>query len=144
VKVLVVDDNEDLRRLMSSALTYAGHQIEECPGGDEAVRYLRATTELPAAIVLDVQMPVVDGWRTLATIREDDRTSAIPVVMCTVKSRMEDVIRGWEMGCDGYLVKPFDLDGFVREVEAVAGRDQQERELVREQRLSEIAAQLTN
>lgn len=143
MRVLVVDDNDDLRRLMSNALEFSGHEVEERPGGDEARAYLDSVDPLPHAVVLDVQMPVVDGWDTLTAIRANPRTAHIAVVMCTVKSRAEDVARGWESGCDGYLVKPFDLDGFVREVEAAASRNLEERESHRKQMLAHVEKQLT-
>ncbi len=143
MNVLVVDDNQDLRRLMESALTFAGHTVSQCPGGEDALRSLAHTEPLPDAVVLDVQMPVLDGWATLAQIRAEARTAGLAVVLCTVKSRSADVARGWEAGSDGYLVKPFDLDRFVRVVEEAAARDAPERIEHRNRMLADVRAQLT-
>jgi DNA-binding response OmpR family regulator len=142
MRVLVVDDNEDLRRLITNALEFAGHEPIEAAGGDEARSTLEDADALPDAIVLDVQMPVVDGWDTLSAIRSEPRTQAIPVVMCTVKSRLEDIVRGFRAGCDGYLIKPFDIESLVREVETAAGRDAEARASYRRRMIEELRSEV--
>lgn len=121
--VLVVDDNEDIRLLMRIVLSAAGLDVIEAPGGSEAVDLLATSSELPDAVVLDIQMPDWDGWWTLEEIRAQAATAELPVVMCTVKARDVDRERAFRMGCSAYLVKPFDPRELVRVVElAIGGR----------------------
>ena len=119
---LVVDDNEDVRLLLATVLGSGGYDVVEAASGDEALAMTR-TASVPDVIVLDVQMPVLDGWDTLAGIRASSRFGDVPVVLCTVKSSAPDRMRGWKLGCDGYLVKPFDIEELLHEVEnAIAQR----------------------
>ena len=117
-RVLVCDDAPDLRLLMALTLEGAGHEVVQAEGG-AAVSPLLAERDDIDAIVLDVQMPLVDGWDVLQAVRADPVHHTVPVVMCTVKFSHEDLIRAWELGCDGYVNKPFDLDTLVRAVEEV-------------------------
>ena len=124
--VLVVDDNADVRLLMATVLGTGGYRVMEAGSGDEALA-MTVQADVPDAIVLDVQMPLLDGWDTLAGIRESPRFGDVPVVLCTVKSSAADRMRGWKLGCDGYLVKPFDIDDLLQEVEsAIAKRAAQQ------------------
>ena len=120
--VLVVDDAADIRLLMREVLRRAGFTVTEAEAGDDALRML-ATGDLPTVIVLDVQMPVVDGWSTLAALKQDPRTADVPVVLCTVRSHPADQLRAWELGCDGFLGKPFELDVLAGKVVALAQAD---------------------
>jgi DNA-binding response OmpR family regulator len=87
-------------------------------------------------------MPEMDGWQTLEAIRDDPATSDLPVVLWTVKGKPEDVVRGWEFGCDGYLTKPFDARQLEDEVRRVTSQTQDERADVREARLADARAEL--
>lgn len=117
-RVLVCDDAPDLRLLMALTLEGAGHEVVQAEGGAAVSPMLAERTDIDA-IVLDVQMPLVDGWDVLQAVRADPLHHTVPVVMCTVKFSHEDLIRAWELGCDGYVNKPFDLDALVRAVEEV-------------------------
>ena len=121
MRVLIVDDTDDVRSLLRVALNVAGFETMEAKEGPAALHIL-ATEPTPDVVLLDVQMPVMDGWQTLAKIRDAAATASLPVIMCTVKSRQEDRVRGWELGCDGYLSKPFDIGELVRLVRDVAER----------------------
>jgi CheY-like chemotaxis protein len=83
-------------------------------------------------------MPGMDGWETLEAIRENPRTADIPVIMCTVKGSAIDILRALQLGCDGYVGKPFDIDQLVDEVRCVAARPPSEREAYRSRRLAEV------
>jgi CheY-like chemotaxis protein len=135
---LVVDDAPDIRLLADLVLSMAGFKVFAASSGREALRLL-SEGNLPDIVLLDVQMPEVDGWETLSRVRADPRTSALPVVLCTVKGLPEDTLKGWSMGCDGYLGKPFDIGGLVEELLSVLGRDDEEREAVRRARIEELA-----
>jgi CheY-like chemotaxis protein len=135
--VLVVDDAADIRLLQRAVLGRSGFSVVEASGGPDALAAL-AADPLPDAVVLDVQMPVMDGWETLAAIRSDPRLVEVPVILCTVKARPTDTERAWRAGCDGYLSKPFPIARLVEEVETALARTAAQREAVRRARLSEV------
>ena len=138
-RALVVDDATDIRLLADLVLTMAGFTVTAAASGSEALRILGGGGELPDIVLLDVQMPEVDGWETLRRLREAPRTAHLPVVLCTVKGLPEDALRGWSLGCDGYLGKPFDIGGLVEELDAVLARDVRERECVRQARINDLS-----
>ena len=138
-RVLLVDDAADVRLLQRMVLEHAGFEIDEAAGGVAALEAL-SHSPLPVVVVLDVQMPDMDGWVTLAAIRRHPRAADVPVVLCTVKSGPEDELRAWESGVDGYLVKPFPISQLVEEVEAVSARSGEERRVVRRVRMAEFAS----
>ena len=137
-RALVVDDAADIRLLADLVLSMAGFHVSAAASGREALRFL-AERDLPDIVLLDVQMPDVDGWETLSRLRAAPRTADLPVVLCTVKGLPEDTLKGWSLGCDGYLAKPFDIGGLVEELHAVVGRPPEERQAVRRARIAELA-----
>jgi len=137
-RALVVDDAPDIRLLADLVLSMAGFTVSAAASGGEALRIL-AGDDLPDIVLLDVQMPEVDGWETLSRLRADPRTAALPVVLCTVKGLPEDTLKGWSLGCDGYLGKPFDINGLVEELKGVLVRTAEEREELRRARIAELA-----
>ena len=138
---LVVDDAPDIRLLADLVLTMAGFTVSAASSGMEALRIL-AEGDLPDIVLLDVQMPEVDGWETLSRLRRDPRTADLPVVLCTVKGLPEDTLKGWTLGCDGYLGKPFDIGNLVEELEGVLRRNCMEREAIRRAKVAELARAL--
>ncbi|MBV8692557.1 MAG: response regulator [Actinobacteria bacterium] len=120
--VLVVDDAPDIRLLIREVLRHSGFAVTEAEDGGQALERL-ATGPLPTVIVLDVQMPGVDGWATLEALRADPRTAGVPVVLCTVRSHPADQLRAWELGCDAFLGKPFSIDDLIRQVQDLARAD---------------------
>ncbi len=135
---LVVDDAPDIRLLADLVLTMAGFAVTAASSGREALQIL-GRGKLPDIVLLDVQMPEVDGWETLSRLRGDPRTVDLPVVLCTVKGLPEDTLKGWSLGCDGYLGKPFDIGGLVDELHGVLRRDHDERLDLRWVRIAELA-----
>jgi len=119
--VLVVDDDRDIRTLVLELLRVGGHRGEGIPSGVEALVRL-AHHPRPDVVLLDVQMPELDGWDTLRAIRNDLRLVNLPVILCTVKASVDDVALGWEIGCDAYLRKPFGIVELLEQVEEVVGR----------------------
>ena len=122
MNVLVVDDDADLRFLVGRLMALAGMEVREAGTGAEALDVLRADPAWPDAVVLDVQMPGMDGWEALRAIRAEPSLDHVRVVMCTVKGRQVDVDQGWELGCDGYVTKPFDIDVLVGTVLGVMSK----------------------
>ena len=137
MKALVVDDAPDIRLLADLVLTMAGFSVSAASSGSEALRKL-AAGDLPDIVLLDVQMPDVDGWETLARVRAEPRTADLPVVLCTVKGLPEDTLKGWSLGCDGYLAKPFDINGLVDELLGVLKRSREDRLAVRRARVADL------
>jgi CheY-like chemotaxis protein len=136
-KALVVDDAPDIRLLADLVLSMAGFTVTAAASGREALSIL-AASDVPDIVLLDVQMPDVDGWETLSSVRSDPRTRDLPVVLCTVKGLPEDALKGWNLGCDGYLGKPFDIGGLVTELQAVLARDMAARRALREDKIAQL------
>ena len=141
---LVVDDSADIRLLLKSVLRSRGYEVAEADSGIEALRLLSEggpfAGRLPDVVVLDVQMPLMDGWDTLAAIRANPLTANLPVVLCTVRAAPPDLEKAWGLGCDGYLVKPFNIEDVEPEVRRAAMRPPYERELYRQERIQNVWA----
>ena len=112
-RVLVVDDEPDIRGLLRDLLERAGHGVVEAPDGREGVRLFHA--EQPDLVILDVSMPGFDGWQTLERIRE---LSSVPVLMLTARTQEMDKVRGLRAGADDYITKPFGRQELLARVEA--------------------------
>ena len=137
--VMVIDDAPDIRLLLRMVLSLEGFSVTEAESGRHALELL-AAGERPDIAVLDVQMPELDGWETLARIRQDPATSDLRVVMCTVKSQPADLLQGWGLGCDGYLSKPIEVRGLAVTLRQVLARGEEERRSVREERIAAVEA----
>ncbi|MDX1510035.1 MAG: DNA-binding response regulator [Nitriliruptorales bacterium] len=125
-KVLVVEDEADVALVIRVNLERAGYEVVEARNGQDGVDL--ADTIQPDLILLDVMMPVMDGFTTLRELQEDPTTEDIPVVMLTALSGERDIIRGHLQGAVRYLTKPFDVDVLLTTVaEAVAPVDAAER-----------------
>lgn len=118
-KVLTVDDSKVVRSMVSRHLQPYGCEVIEAQNGQEG--YETAKSARPDLVLLDVTMPVMDGKACLAAIRGDDGTKALPVIMLTAESGRELVVEIAKLGVAGYIVKPFQKDGFEREVSKVLG-----------------------
>jgi CheY-like chemotaxis protein len=127
---MTVDDADDLRALVRTVLESNDFDVIEAASGRAALDLLAAGIH-PDVIVLDVQMPDLDGWDTLAAIRADPGTAEVAVVLCTVRAAQADIDRGWRLGCDGFLPKPFAIDQLARTVLEVSGRSVDERAALR-------------
>ncbi len=117
-ELLVVDDDEPIRRLVRHRLESAGHEVRVCEDGQEAATVLEEGFE-PALVVLDVMMPRLDGTRLLRMIRANEFpvTPDLPVVMLTSRGREEHVVEGFESGADDYVTKPFRTAELLARVE---------------------------
>jgi two-component system KDP operon response regulator KdpE len=116
-QILIVDDEPRMRRFVRMNLELEGLRVSEASDGLEAVRKVRE--EMPNLVVLDVEMPHLDGFETLAEIR---RTSPVPVIMLTVRGEEEERIRGLDLGADDYITKPFSARELVSRINAVLRR----------------------
>lgn len=119
LRILCVDDDPLLRRILQLNLLAEGHDVEVLPDGESA--YERARDTEPDLILLDVMMPGRDGYTVLGQLKADETTRDIPVVLLTARASDEEVWEGWRAGADYYLTKPFDLDQLVYFVRQVLG-----------------------
>jgi len=104
-RVLVVDDDPTITALLKSTLVHAGMECHTAGAGREALETARALG--PDAIVLDVNLPEIDGFEVLAALKNDSRTRSIPVLMLTARQQEADILRGFALGVADYVVKPF-------------------------------------
>ena len=116
-KILVVDDEPQVRRVMKVTLSAEGYTIFEARNGEEAVESFRANK--PDIILLDMNMPVVDG---LAACREIRETSAVPIIMLTVRSAERDKVQALDAGADDYVVKPFSMPELLARIRTALRR----------------------
>jgi two-component system cell cycle response regulator DivK len=117
--ILVVEDNEKNMKLFRDVLQAKGYEPIEATTGEQAVEL--ATERSPDLILMDVQLPGIDGVEALGRIRRDERTASIPVVALTAQAMAGDKERFLESGFDGYLSKPVNVLEFVETVESYAG-----------------------
>jgi two-component system, OmpR family, phosphate regulon response regulator PhoB len=120
-RVLVVDDEPDVLLLCRLNLEQRGHQVLEAPDGDEALDLARR--EAPDLVVLDLMLPGIDGYQVLQTLRADEATSGIPVLVLTAKSLQADRERSRQLGAAAFLTKPFLPDELCDMVDGVLAGD---------------------
>jgi DNA-binding response OmpR family regulator len=115
--VLVVDDHPATVHLVKSALEGMGMEVETAGNGAECL--LAISRKHPELIILDVVMPVMDGFQTLQVLQQTPETRDIPIIMLTARSDDADVTYGWRWGVSSYLTKPFSVDSLVALVQRV-------------------------
>lgn len=118
LKILVVDDESRMRKLVRDFLTKKGYSVIEAADGEEAVDRFFDIKDI-ALIILDVMMPKMDGWQVCREIRQYSR---VPIIMLTAKSDEKDELQGFELGVDEYITKPFSPKILVARVEAILRR----------------------
>ena len=118
--VLVADDEQDILRLVRFGLERDGYRVLVAADGADALQTAQA--QAPSLCVLDVMMPKLSGLEVLARLREDPRTENVRVILLTARGRDADVDRGFELGADDYVTKPFSPQELRRRVRAVLGR----------------------
>jgi DNA-binding response OmpR family regulator len=116
-RILVVDDDDDIRGLVRALLERAGHEVTDAPDGRAGLRELFSGS--PDLVILDVAMPGLDGWETLERIRE---VSDVPVLMLTARDAELERVRGLKGGADDYVVKPFGRQELVARVDVLLRR----------------------
>jgi CheY-like chemotaxis protein len=118
MKVLIIDDEEDIRAVVSLSLNHFGQiDVLEAESGEEGVN--KASVEKPDAILLDMTMPVMDGPSTLAALRDNPNTKTIPVIFLTARAMTAEVERLKNMGAAGILTKPFDPETLASQVKNI-------------------------
>ena len=115
-KILVVDDEENIRRLLSYSLGKAGYEVTEAKDGAAAIESVGSSK--PDLIVLDVMMPVMDGNEVVMRLRSDLSTSLIPIIMLTARATDADKVYGLDIGADDYVTKPFSVNELIARIKA--------------------------
>ena len=104
-RVLVIEDTEDNRQIVRDLLTSAGYEIVEAADGESGVAM--AASAGPDVILMDIQLPVMDGYEATRRIRADPATAQIPIIAVTSYALAGDEVKARDAGCDGYIAKPF-------------------------------------
>ncbi len=116
-RILVVDDDEDVRTLARTVLGGVGHRVRCAGSGFDALALLAEETF--DLVLLDINMPEMDGWETLRLIRSDELHADVPVAMFSVKNEIRDRIHGLQDGATDYITKPFEVDVLIERVSHV-------------------------
>lgn len=118
-KILIADDEVHIRELLRLLFEDEGYNVVTAADGTEAVRL--AISEIPDAIILDVMMPKMDGYQAFHSIRENEKTKHIPILVLTAKSEpiYDRISKG--IGADGHIIKPFDADEVLEKLKNLVG-----------------------
>lgn len=119
IKILIVDDESRMRKLIKDFLMQKGYSILEAADGEEALKVFEENENKINLILLDVMMPKLDGWSVLRQIRQ---SSKVPIIMLTARGEEQDELFGFELGVDEYIAKPFSPKILVARVEAILKR----------------------
>ena len=125
-KLLLIEDDPHISRFLKLELEHSGYEIILAVTGDQAMDLLEA--EEPDLIILDVMLPVIDGFSILRFIREEV-SEELPVIMLTARGEVNDRVRGLKRGADDYVVKPFHIEELLARIEALLRRQKKPRKL---------------
>jgi CheY-like chemotaxis protein len=115
--VMVVDDDVDILDVTRLALEGGGYRVLPARSGPEALRTLEQSR--PDLILLDINMPDMDGWQVLRMLKVDERTTSIPVAMFSIKMEVRDRLHGIQEGAFDYIIKPFSTEDLLRRVRRI-------------------------
>ena len=130
VSVLIVEDDPNIRELLEIYLKKAEYTVESAADGGQGLTKFRAMR--PNLVLLDVMMPVMDGWAVCKAIRAEGNT---PIIMLTAKGEVDDKVNGLKAGADDYITKPFEMKELLARIEAVLRRSDIPKETVKSRRL---------
>jgi two-component system, OmpR family, alkaline phosphatase synthesis response regulator PhoP len=121
-KILIVDDEKDLVRLIAFHMTAAGYEVLSAKNGIEALEI--CNTEKPTLIILDIMLPKIDDWEVCRRLRLDPHTGHIPIIMLSALSEVDNKLKGFDLGTDDYVTKPFSPRELVVRVKRVLARSE--------------------
>ncbi|MDH5409177.1 MAG: response regulator [Gammaproteobacteria bacterium] len=116
-KILLVEDNEMNREMLVRRLTRLDFDVVTAGDGQEAID--QANNEHPDIVLMDMSLPVMDGWEATRKLKEDDKTKAIPVVGLSAHAMKDDADKAMQAGCDDYDTKPVDMDRLLNKISAL-------------------------
>ena len=120
-RILIVDDHEDNIELLRARLAARGYRIDTAMDGEQAIACVAKNT--PDLILMDISIPIIDGWEATQVLKHDPATNDIPIIALTAHALASDREKAMEVGCDGYLAKPCEPRAVVAEVQRFLGRD---------------------
>ena len=123
-RILVVEDDVDISKMLKIYFDSQGYEVLVANRGNDALDTCR--TKLPNVVVLDIQLPDIDGYEICRILRSNTRTSYVPIIFLTQKDERSDKIAGLELGADDYITKPFDIEELKLRVEGAIRRSQRE------------------
>lgn len=138
MRILVVDDEPDVLLLCRVNLEFAGHEVIDAIDADSGMQ--AAVDQHPDLVILDIMLPRKDGLSMLREVREDPRTSNIPVVLLTAKTQGSDQLMGFQSGADEYITKPFSPAVLTNTIETVFRMSPEERVGFRNKALAQLSA----
>ena len=118
VRVLAVDDDPTILRLLQVNLEMDGHEVHLAENGLRALEQVRDVA--PEVVLLDIMMPDLDGWQVCERLRADEAYRDLPIVFLSARAQEADLARGREVGADAYITKPFDPEALIETVERLA------------------------
>ena len=134
--VLVVEDDEDIRELISYNLLKEGYQVAGVASGEDALTAVESKT--PDLILLDIMLPGLDGLRVCRKLKDNPKFESIPIIMLTAKGEEPDIVAGLNMGADDYVAKPFSPKVLLARIQAVLRRAEAKHDVSSEEEESEI------
>jgi len=133
-KILIADDVPDTVELLRKRFRHEGYETVEAYDGEQCVKLARE--HMPDLLILDVLMPKMDGFQVCETLKSDERTRYIPIIMLTARGDTESKVKGFDIGADDYLAKPFDFKELLARAKSLIAR-KEERERLAEEKKSE-------
>jgi DNA-binding response OmpR family regulator len=119
-KIVLAEDEPQIARLIEFKLKKEGYSVTWKENGEEALKAIK--TEEPDLVILDVMMPVMDGYEVLRRLKEDENLKSIPVVMLTARAQEKDVVKGINLGAEDYITKPFHPAELLARVKRIVGK----------------------
>jgi DNA-binding response OmpR family regulator len=119
-RILVADDDSTIRRFIATLLADRGYEIHQAPDGEQA--YRMAETLKPDLMLLDLIMPFRDGFDVLADLKRQETTRRIPIIIMSVKDREEEIVKGFNLGAEDYVVKPFNSLELLSRIQKILER----------------------
>lgn len=120
MKILLVEDNEMNRDMLSRRLSRRGHEVVAANDGASALAMVRS--QEPDVVLMDMSLPVMDGWEATRRMKADGATAAIPVIALTAHAMADDRERALAAGCDDFDTKPVDIERLIAKIDAVLAR----------------------
>ncbi len=120
-KILLVEDNDVNREMLKRRLTRRGYDVLEAINGQEAIT--KTQTDKPSIILMDMSLPVMDGWEATTRLKADNATRMIPIVGLTAHAMIEDKQKALKAGCDDYATKPIEFENLIATIERLTVGD---------------------
>ena len=132
-RILIAEDNAEIRALVSSILIEEGHKVTVAQNGQQALDMM--LEDAPDVLVLDIMMPQMDGYSVLKELKSSGIRDTMKILVLTAKTSESDWVRGYKLGADAYVTKPFDIDELTRQVAELLEMTKDQLRVRREQEL---------